>query len=74
VTNEPVQCLVAYGEVFGDGDCSGFAYPRNGGPVSPDAVQRSLAITKGKVTEDIVPYLPGFDLEPQGHSFSWYAD
>jgi predicted Holliday junction resolvase-like endonuclease len=39
-----------------------------------DAIQRSLAVTKGKVTEHIVPYLPGFDLGPQGHSLSWYAD
>jgi predicted Holliday junction resolvase-like endonuclease len=30
-----------------------------------DAVQRSSAITRGKVTEHIVPYLPGFDLDPK---------
>src|SRR3974377_1448003 len=30
-----------------------------------DAVQRSAAVTKGKVTEHIVPYLPGFDLVPK---------
>ena len=29
-----------------------------------DAVQRSSAITRGKVIEHIVPYLPGFDLDP----------
>jgi predicted Holliday junction resolvase-like endonuclease len=34
-----------------------------------DAVQRSLAITKGKVTEHIVPYLPGFDLDPKDIRF-----
>jgi predicted Holliday junction resolvase-like endonuclease len=34
-----------------------------------DAVQRSLAITKGKVTEHIVPYLPGFDLDPKDVRF-----
>jgi predicted Holliday junction resolvase-like endonuclease len=30
-----------------------------------DAVQRSSAVTRGKVTEHIVPYLPGFDLNPK---------
>jgi len=34
-----------------------------------DAVQRSSAITRGKVTEHIVPYLPGFDLDPKGIRF-----
>jgi predicted Holliday junction resolvase-like endonuclease len=34
-----------------------------------DAVQRSLAVTKGKVTEHIVPYLPGFDLDPKDIRF-----
>ena len=34
-----------------------------------DAIQRSLAITKGKVTEHIVPYLPGFDLDPKDIRF-----
>jgi predicted Holliday junction resolvase-like endonuclease len=33
--------------------------------IRDDAIQRSLAITKGKVTEHIVPYLPGFDLDPK---------
>jgi predicted Holliday junction resolvase-like endonuclease len=34
-----------------------------------DAVQRSVAVTKGKVTEHIVPYLPGFDLDPKDVRF-----
>jgi len=34
-----------------------------------DAVQRSLAINKGKLTEHIVPYLPGFDLDPKDVRF-----
>jgi len=34
-----------------------------------DAIQRSLAITKGKVTEHIVPYLPGFNLDPKDVRF-----
>ena len=39
-----------------------------------DAIQRSSAVTRGKVTEHIVPYLPGFRSRPQGHSFSRHAD
>ena len=34
-----------------------------------DAVQRSVAGTKGKVAEHIVPYLPGFDLDPKDVRF-----
>jgi predicted Holliday junction resolvase-like endonuclease len=34
-----------------------------------DAVQRSQAITRGKVTEHIVPYLPGFDFDPKDIRF-----
>jgi predicted Holliday junction resolvase-like endonuclease len=34
-----------------------------------DAVQRSASITKGKVTEHIVPYLPGFDFDPKDIRF-----
>jgi predicted Holliday junction resolvase-like endonuclease len=34
-----------------------------------DAIQRSSAITRGKVTEHIVPYLPGFDLDPKDIRF-----
>ena len=37
--------------------------------IREDAIQRSLAVTKGKVTEHIVPYLPGFDLEPKDIRF-----
>jgi predicted Holliday junction resolvase-like endonuclease len=34
-----------------------------------DAVQRSSAVTRGKVTEHIVPFLPGFDLNPKDIRF-----
>ena len=34
-----------------------------------DAIQRSSAVTRGKVTEHIVPYLPGFDLNPKDIRF-----
>jgi len=34
-----------------------------------DAVQRSMAVTRGKVTEHIVPYLPDFDLDPKDIRF-----
>jgi predicted Holliday junction resolvase-like endonuclease len=34
-----------------------------------DAVQRSSTVTRGKVTEHIVPYLPGFDLNPKDIRF-----
>ena len=34
-----------------------------------DAVQRSQAITRGKVTEHIVPYFPGFDFDPKDIRF-----
>lgn len=34
-----------------------------------DAVQRSLAVNKGKLTEHIVPYLPGSDLDPKDIRF-----
>jgi predicted Holliday junction resolvase-like endonuclease len=37
--------------------------------IRDDAIQRSLAVTKGKVTEHIVPYLPGFDLDPKDIRF-----
>jgi len=37
--------------------------------ITLDAVQRSSAITRGKVIEHIVPYLPGFDLDPKGIRF-----
>jgi hypothetical protein len=31
--------------------------------------ERSMAVTRGKVTEHIVPYLPGFDLDPKDIRF-----
>jgi predicted Holliday junction resolvase-like endonuclease len=34
-----------------------------------DAIRRSSAVTRGKVTEHIVPYLPGFDLDPKDIRF-----
>jgi predicted Holliday junction resolvase-like endonuclease len=34
-----------------------------------DAIQRSSAVTRGIVTEHIVPYLPGFDLDPKDIRF-----
>jgi len=34
-----------------------------------DAIQRSSAVPRGKVTEHIVPYLPGFDLDPKDIRF-----
>ncbi|MBK9707524.1 MAG: hypothetical protein IPO77_11105 [Acidobacteria bacterium] len=34
-----------------------------------DAVQRSQAVTIGKVTEHIVPYLPNFDFNPKDVRF-----
>jgi predicted Holliday junction resolvase-like endonuclease len=37
--------------------------------IRTNAIQQSLAITKGKVTEHIVPFLPGFDLDPKDVRF-----
>jgi predicted Holliday junction resolvase-like endonuclease len=37
--------------------------------IRSDAVQRSQAVTRGKVTEHIVPYLPGFDFDPKDIRF-----
>jgi predicted Holliday junction resolvase-like endonuclease len=34
-----------------------------------DAIQRSSAVTRGKVTEHIVPYLPGFNIDPKDIRF-----
>jgi predicted Holliday junction resolvase-like endonuclease len=34
-----------------------------------DAIRRSRAVTRGMVTEHIVPYLPGFDLDPKDIRF-----
>jgi predicted Holliday junction resolvase-like endonuclease len=37
--------------------------------IRTNAIQQSLAITKGKVTEHIVPYFPGLDLDPKDIRF-----
>ena len=37
--------------------------------VRADAVQRSLAVTAGKVYEQLVPYLPGFAFDPRDARF-----
>jgi len=37
--------------------------------VRADAVQRSLAVTAGKVYEQLVPYLPGFGFNPKDARF-----
>jgi predicted Holliday junction resolvase-like endonuclease len=37
--------------------------------VRQDAVQRSLAVTAGKVYEQLVPYLPGFPFNPKDVRF-----
>ena len=37
--------------------------------IRQDAVQRSLVVSRGKLTEHIVPYLPGFDLDPKDVRF-----
>ena len=37
--------------------------------VRADAVQRSLAVTTGKVYEQLVPYLPGFGFNPKDARF-----
>lgn len=37
--------------------------------IRQDAARRSFAVTRGKITEHIVPYLPGFDLNPKDIRF-----
>jgi predicted Holliday junction resolvase-like endonuclease len=37
--------------------------------IRANAIQQSFAITKGKVTEHIVPFLPGFDFDPKDVRF-----
>ncbi len=37
--------------------------------VRRDAIQRSLAVISGKVHEQVVPFLPGFDFNPQDARF-----
>src|SRR6266849_6886979 len=34
-----------------------------------DAIQKSQAVTLGKVTEHLVPYLPGFEFDPRDVRF-----
>ncbi len=43
------------------------ARTRTGNQTGRDTAQ--LAVTKGKVTEHIVPYLPGFDFDPKDVRF-----
>lgn len=37
--------------------------------IRQDAVQRSLAVTSGKVHEQLIPYLPGFPYNPKDVRF-----
>jgi predicted Holliday junction resolvase-like endonuclease len=37
--------------------------------VRQDAIQRSFAVTSGKVHEQLIPYLPGFDYNPKDVRF-----
>jgi len=37
--------------------------------VREDAIQRSFAVTSGKVHEQLIPYLPGFDYNPKDVRF-----
>ena len=39
------------------------------GLIRQDAVQRSRAVTAGKVYEQVIPYLPGFPYSPQDVRF-----
>ncbi len=39
------------------------------GAIRQDAVQRSQAVTVGKVTEQLLPYLPGFRFNPKDARF-----
>jgi predicted Holliday junction resolvase-like endonuclease len=42
---------------------------RHTSAIRRDAVQRSQAVTAGKVSEQIVPYLPGFSFNPKDVRF-----
>lgn len=42
---------------------------RSLGAIRADAVSRSLAVTVGKVSEQLVPYLPGFAYNPKDARF-----
>ena len=52
----------------------GFVYflvwkTRHTGAIRLDAVQRSQAVTVGKVSEQLLPYLPGFRFNPKDARF-----
>lgn len=52
----------------------GFVYfliwkARHTGAIRQDAVQRSQAVTVGKVSEQLLPYLPGFRFNPKDARF-----
>ena len=42
---------------------------RHTGAIRQDAIQRSLAVTVGKVSEQLVPYLPDFQFNPKDVRF-----
>ena len=42
---------------------------KHAGAIRADAVARSLAVTVGKVSEQLVPYLPGFGYNPKDARF-----
>lgn len=42
---------------------------RYAGKLREDAIQRSLAVTSGKVHEQLIPYLPTFDYNPKDVRF-----
>jgi predicted Holliday junction resolvase-like endonuclease len=42
---------------------------RHMGAIRQDAVQRSQAVTVGKVSEQLLPYLPGFRFNPKDARF-----
>lgn len=42
---------------------------KHAGAIRADAVAKSLAVTVGKVSEQLVPYLPGFSYNPKDARF-----
>ncbi len=42
---------------------------KHSGAIRADAVAKSLAVTVGKVSEQLVPYLPGFGYNPKDARF-----
>jgi predicted Holliday junction resolvase-like endonuclease len=42
---------------------------KHAGAIRADAVAKSLAVTVGKVSEQVVPYLPGFGYNPKDARF-----